>query len=70
MTKRFIMLIAAMLMTTLSAQANIEIEKSEFTVTQVALDASAAKAAEEQTEEDTNGSTDETKPEGGTTEEK
>jgi len=66
MTKRFMMLIAAMLMTTLSAQANIEIEKSEFTVTQVALDASAAKAAEEQTEEDTN----ETKPEGGTTEEK
>jgi len=31
------MLIAAMLMTTLSAQANIEIEKSEFTVTQVAM---------------------------------
>ncbi|WP_415406282.1 hypothetical protein ACLHDG_10990 [Sulfurovum sp. CS9] len=70
MTKKFMMLIAAMLMTTLSAQANIEVEKSEFTVTQVALDAAAAKTAAEQTEEDTNDSTDKTKPEGGTTEEK
>ena len=66
MTKKTMLLIAAMLMTTLAAQANQETEKSEFTVTQVALDASAAKAAEEQTEEDTN----ETQPEGGTTEEK
>lgn len=64
------LLIVAMLMTTLTAQANIAPSKSEFTVTQVALDAAAAKAAEEQTEEDTNGSTEETKPEGGATEEK
>lgn len=63
-------LIATMMMTTLTAQANIEPAKSEFTVTQVALDAAAAKAAEEQTEEDTNGSTEETKAEGGVTEEK
>ena len=60
------MLIAVMLMTTLSAQANIEVEKAGFTVTQVALDAAASKAAEEATEEDTN----ETQPEGGATEEK
>ena len=60
------MLIAAMMMTTLAVEANIEPAKSEFTVTQLALDAAASKAEEEATEEDTN----ETQPEGGTTEEK
>jgi len=66
MTKRIMMLIAAMMMTTLAVQANIEPAKAEFTVTQLALDAAASKAAEEATEEDTN----ETQPEGGATEEK
>ena len=66
MTKRFMLLIAAMIMTSLVAQANQEPLKTEFTVTQVALDAANARAAEEATEEDTN----ETQPEGGTTEEK
>jgi len=70
MTKSIMLLIAAMMMTTLAAQANLEPVKTEFTVTQIALDAAAAKAAEEQIEEDTSGSTEETKPQGGATEEK
>ncbi len=64
--KKIMILIVAMIMTTLAAQANQEPIKTEFTVTQVALNAANAKAAQEATEEDTN----ETKPEGGATEEK
>ena len=60
------LLIAAIMMLTLTAQANQEAVNTEFTVTQVALDAANARAAEEVTEEDSN----ETQPEGGTTEEK
>jgi len=66
MIKRFMMLITAMFITTLAAQTNTKPEKAEFTVTQLALDAAASKAAEEATKEDTN----ETQPEGGDAEER
>lgn len=68
MLKRFMLFIAAICITTLVAQANRELEKREFTVTQIALD--AAKAAEEATDQATEGDTNETHPEGGATEEK
>jgi len=68
MTKRFMLLIAAMFMSTLTIQANQEPVTAEFTVTQVALDAANDKAAEAEPEEDKNASTEETQPEGGTAE--
>jgi hypothetical protein len=68
--KKMMILLSAMFMSTLALHANQEPIKAEFTVTQVALDAANAKAVEEQTQEDKNASTEETQPEGGTTEEK
>ncbi|WP_295422123.1 hypothetical protein [Sulfurovum sp.] len=70
MTKRFMLLIAAMLMGTVAIQANQEPVNMEFTVTQVALDAADENVAEEQDEEDNNVSIKEPQPEGGDTEEK
>jgi len=62
--------ITVMFMSTLNIQANQEPVTAEFTVTQVALDAANDKASEAGSEEDNNASTEETRPEGGTAEEK
>jgi hypothetical protein len=70
MTKRFMLLIAAMFMSTLTIQANQEPVTAEFTVTQVALDAAKDKASEAEPEEDKNTSTEEIQAKGGASEEK
>ncbi len=70
MTKNLMLFITIMFMSTLGIQANQEPVTAEFTVTQVALDAANDKAAEAGSEEDKNASTEETRPEGGTAEEK
>jgi hypothetical protein len=64
MIKKLMLLIAAMMISTFTVQANEELS-SEFTVTQVALDAAQSKAAEDSTDEDKNASEEKTKPEGG-----
>ncbi len=67
MRKRFMLLIAAMMMTSLMSQASEAPANTGFTVTQIALDTVASKA---EAEEDTNGSVEETQAEGGETEKK
>ncbi len=69
MTKKLMLLIAAMMISTFTIQANEELS-SEFTVTQVALDAAKTKAAEYINDEDKNASEEETQPEGGENAEK
>jgi hypothetical protein len=69
--KKTIILLSILFMSTPTLHANQESIKSDFTVTQVALDAANDKAAEEvEEQEDKNCSTEETQLEGGATEEK
>ena len=69
MTKKLMLIITAMMISTFTIQANEELS-SEFTVTQVALDAAKTKAAEDTNDKDKNASEEETQPEGGATAEK
>ena len=68
--KKLILFIGTIIITTLVSCANKEPIKTEFTVTQIALDAANEKDALEALEEEQNISTEEIQPKGGDTEEK
>jgi len=56
MVKKLILLIAVIMMVSLTAQAGYEYQNSGFTVTTIALDAANVQAEEGQSEEDVNAS--------------
>ena len=68
--KKLILFIGTIIITTLVSYANKEPIKTEFTVTQIALDAANEKDALEALEEDQNISTEKIQSKGGDTEEK